>query len=97
LEPISPGDIVGIEKRDELVRREVEAEITCEWHAEIDLVANDSHARIGDRVEDLARLVGRGVIDDQEFEISEALAENAIDCTAEMTCSIVHRHEYRYS
>ena len=64
---------------------------------EINLVANDSHARIGDRVEDLARLVGRGVIDDQEFEISEALAENAIDCTAEMTCSIVHRHEYRYS
>jgi len=85
LEPISPGDIVGIEKRDELVRREIEAEITCEGYAEIDLVANDSHARVGDRVEDLARLVGRGVIDDQEFEISEALAENAVDCTAEIT------------
>ena len=71
-----------------------EAEVAGGDDAAVAPGVQPAQARIGDAVEKGGRLVGRAVIDDEQFEIPEPLTEDTVDAGADGRGAVVGRHQY---
>ena len=94
-EPAGPIGIVGIEERDDLGPRRLEPEIAGAAWPEIVLGQDDANARIGEARQVGARAVGRGVVDDDQFEAGAFLCQHARDRARQRGGAIVGRDDDR--
>src|SRR5262249_16689146 len=62
---------------------------------ELRLVPQDAQPWIRDRGEQLGRCVGRAVVDDEEFEVGDGLAEDAVDSDGDVRLGVVRREHDR--
>ena len=70
--------IVGVLDGDERAARVPDRPVSRVPSA-IALVATHRDARIGDRLQALARIIGRTIVDDDDFEIADRLVEHALN------------------
>ena len=88
--------IVGVEAHDQVARAHRQAVVQRIHESAVPLVSENPQAFVGNsRRELLARLVGRAVIDDDQFEIGEGLAEDAVDRLADRTAAVEDGKEHR--
>ncbi len=88
--------VIGIEKSDVSPLRRLNARITGNRHATIGLMYNRQPRVSGlETFQYLARCVGRSVIDDDDFEITEGLIKNALKCGLDRRRRIIGRDNYR--
>ena len=93
-EAVRQRHVVGIEARDVAARRRVECPIERRGEAEALVVPQDDQPGVVDLAEDLARPVGRAVVDDDQLEVGERLAEDTREREAQVTSRVVGRHEH---
>ena len=79
-EPLEPGrarDVVRVEARDVAPTRRADADVEGAGEAERLVVPQDAKPRVLETAEELPRAVDRAVVDDDELEVAERLAEHA--------------------
>ena len=68
--------IIGIEERNELPARCADAEIAKPCDVADPMLADNHDARVAKRFDACDRIVGRTVVDDDQFPIGESLIDN---------------------
>ena len=95
LEPVRQRDVVGIEPRDVGAPGAIQRTIQRPGETLRVLVANDDEPRIVEGRENLGRPVARTVVDDEQLEILDRLAQHARDGVAQEALAVLHREEDR--
>ena len=98
-EAFGQGDVIMIHDGEILALRHIEQTITGRRDAEIALVDSVDDARVSVGLHYFLDLrVGRAVVEDEQFEISERLREYAVDGFAQMFgTSVVYGEKYGYA
>jgi hypothetical protein len=87
-QPVGQHQVVVGQVGDQLAAGLVQAAVPVADHAQIGLVAQVADARVGEPGHHLRRLVGRGVVADQQLEVGERLAQAARDRLAQVAGAV---------
>ena len=93
LEPVGEGRVVGVHARDVATASLVESAIQRCGETELRLVPEHAHSRIRESVERAPRSVGGAVVDDDELEIGDGLAQDAEERRPNERLAVVHGDE----
>ena len=89
VEPVREGDVVGVHAGDVATSRFLEPAVQRPRQAKLLLVAQHAQPRVVDAVEERGRVVGREVVDDEQLEVGDALAKDAVERSAEEALAVV--------
>ena len=95
LEPVRQRDVVGVEPRDVRAAGEIQRAVERAGEPQRVVVANDHEPRIVEGLENRGRPVARAVVDDDQLEILDRLAQDARDGVAQVALAVLHREENR--
>ncbi len=93
LEPLGQRDVVRVEAGDVLAARFVEPAVERGGETALPVVAQHGEARVVDLREHGGRLVGRRVVDREQLEVAERLAQHAVDGLAQKARVVVNGEE----
>ncbi len=93
LEAIREGDVVGVEPGDVAPSRSVEGGVQGAGEALRLVVADDDETGVVELAEDGRRRIARPVIDDDQLQVVDRLAQDACDCASEEALAVLHREE----
>ena len=94
-EPPGLGDVVAVEDRDVPPACDRQAAVPRPLGAEVRLVPQRDEPIVPIGADDRRRVVGRGVIDDDQLEIAVRLRQHTLDRSPEIGLAVVDGHEDR--
>ena len=98
LEAIGMHDVVGVHDEDPLGGGELDGSVEGVGRAGVGLAEDfDAGIGLGKRLGDGERVVGRAVVDDDEFEVGPGLTESAGNGVVEEGLSVIGGHYDRDS
>ena len=90
------ADVVRVQARDVASARRFDADVQRCGRTAVLLAFDDTNSRVGHFFGEARRSVRGSIVDDEKFEVSERLIQNACDRFTEKLLAVVDGDEYRH-